>query len=428
MNRWRDNLGWDSLPLSLLLDIAEPYLPDKVKKWRESVMKFPGRADFVKRMIIHQCRKLGLDAFDKFHPHPSLEGLGTSGLPIAEAIARGQTFYYLRKEMPTGVKILGSQRSGKTTTACHLIREMYRLGFGSVVFCLRGDYVKKLAPLIPDVLLFDWRQLRTNPCHPPKGVELRPWLYLVASRMTLDLGLQRAGENYLVTCLNEIADICEAKGVVPAMPDIYAHLKSKKPKPRSSEEGYLERLLLRIEGLVRICGEVFDVQRGHQILDHAENGRVVIIHTLTNQFVCDFLTATTLFYLYYQRMFSDDPFSHPLVMFALDEQRSLLRYRRGSDLQPELDLLISRARALQIMLCVSEQIPSEISPSALNAPLLTLGLRTSPPQQAFVAGLLGLKPSQIDELSKLEPGMAIARLGGGRIAMPFLVKIPDPSE
>ena len=141
----------------------------------------------------------------------------------------------------------------------------------------------------------------------------------------------------------------------------------------------------------------------------------------------DFVLAIRLWSLYYRRVASADPFGHPLVMVLLDEQRGFIRERPHDVNIPDIDLLFSRSRALNLGFIILEQVISVVSAAALTSCRLRLGFNSVPPEQHHVARLLGLSQDQTAELVKLPTGVAIARWSGSQAPHPFLLAAAKPS-
>lgn len=416
-------LSWEEVGLERLLEAIAPYWPD-ANRCRERLRRFPGQREFMKRMLAHRCETLGLDPRDAFHPHPSLESLGTDGLMVGKVLSGAASFFYGLEELPTGVLLLGSPKAGKTTAVCHLVDEAQRQGIGVLIPDLRGDY-RKLAARLPGAYFIPSGADLFNPLEPPSRLELRKWWHVVSARLTWDLGLQLASQAFAIGLFAKLADGAEQAGVVPTLLDFYNLLMAHKTKPRSSEEGYWERIVARIRALIEVCGEkIFAVQKGFPIIDALEDGKIVILEMRQDRFVADFLTSMRLYYLYYKRLHSSDPFNQKTVLVVLDEQRSLIRAQPQEAGIPDIELLFSRSRALGLGFLVAEQIPSAVSSAVLTSTRLRLAFNTSAPELWFVAKLLGLNQEQAGELVKLPPGQCIARLAGERIPGPFRMTIP----
>ncbi len=227
----------------------------------------------------------------------------------------------------------------------------------------------------------------------------------------------------------ELGEMCKQAGRVPTLMDYYLLLKSQKPRPRSSEEGYLERTLARVEGLIQMSGGIFAARKGMPVVEMCEKGRLVILDMRElERMVADFLSAYFLYYLYYNRLHSENPFGHGIVCVVLDEQRSLIRKRIAESNLPDIELLFSRARALNISLGICEQVPSSVGNAVLSSTRLRLAFNSNPPELVQVAQLLGLNREQARELQRLPIGHCVGRLSGSRIPEPFRLEIPAPSE
>ncbi len=415
--------GFDRFSVERLLDVAEPYWPDAAR-FREMVRRFPSRREQVRRQLLLQVRVLGLDPEDLFHPHPTPEALGSEGILVGDVVTGRGRFFLDPEDLKTGVLLIGSPKSGKSTGVCHLIEQAWRLGIGALVFDLRGDY-RPLAERIPGALYVPWGEDRFNPLEPPSGVPLRKWLHTVSARFTLDLGLQGASQSYLISLFGQLCDAAEQAGVAPTVNDLYELLRTQKPRFRSSEEGYQERVLARVRALLEVAGEeTFAVQKGFPVTEAVEAGRVVVLDLRTDKMLSDFFASTRINALYYKRLHSADPFHNTCVLIVLDEQRNLIRAQRPDAGIPDFHLLASRSRALGIGLLVAEQIPSEVSPAILTACRLKLCFNTSPPEQWVAARLIGASQEQAGEIVTLAPGECIVRFGGDRLPHPFKLKIP----
>jgi hypothetical protein len=388
--------------------------------------RFPSQRGAIQGRLLRKCRELKLDLADRFHPHPSADDLGTDGIRFGPVLPFKKDFYYGRDELPTGISFMGSPKSGKTTAVCHVISEVQKDRIG--VFCpdVRGDFLR-LASRVPRALVIPAAQDRFNPFEPPPGVELKKWLHVVSARLTWDLGLQLASQAFVIDLFGKLLEQCERLGTIPTLLDFYRLLLDLKPRPRSSEEGYLERVLSRIRALLEVCGEeVFAVQKGFPILEALEDGRLVILDLKLEKFAADFWVGMRLYHLYYSRLYSADQFNQKTVLVVLDEQRSLIRQQSHEFGIPDIELLFSRSRALGIGFLVAEQIPSAVSPAVLTSTRLRLAFNTSPPESWLVGRLLGLDNEQTAELHKLGVGECITRLSGDRIPGPFRMQIPYP--
>jgi len=419
--------SWEGVSVQKLLAILEREEPASAEHYRQQIARFPSRVQFYRRLLIARCRRLApqVDPADPLLA-PLADSLGRGGVEVA--VTDAGMFRYEQDELCTGAAFLGSPRSGKTTGVCHFVlgAQQGPQRTGVVIPDLRGDY-HHLALLVEDALFVPEGRLRFNPLFPPPGISLRKWMHLVVPRLTHDLGLKEAGHAYALRQLTKMAEDYEQRGQVMTLPDFRDDLAAKRPQVRSADEGYLQRLLPRISTLVEVCGEdVLGVQEGHPIIGAAEAQRLVVLDFRAPKFVADFLTACLLYFVYYRRLLSQDPFGHPTILFVLDEQRSLIR-EQPRDLQiPDLELLFSRSRALSLGFLVAEQHPSQVAAPVLNACRLRLGFNTAPPESRRVADLLGLDQDQVDELYSLPVGTCIARLAGSRITHPFRCRIPSP--
>ncbi|MBI4021313.1 MAG: hypothetical protein HY369_03655 [Candidatus Aenigmarchaeota archaeon] len=336
-------------------------------------------------------------------------------------------FHYGLDELDTGILFVGAPKSGKTTALSRVVEEANRCGDGTYAADVRGDLMS-LALRVPGALYVPQGEDRFNPLEPPPGVTLREWMPIVSARLTLDLGLQTAGQAYCLGLLEELALRAEAQGTIPTLLDLYELARSKKHTPRSSEEGYRDRLVARLHALLVMGGaRLFSVQRGLPLMQAAEDGRLVIVDMRVDKMLADFVTTCRLFWLYHRRLRSDQPFAQRTVLISLDEQRNLIRLQpRDAAMIADIELLFSRSRALGIGFLVSEQVVSMVSPAVVTACRLKLAFNSSPPELLHVARLLGLNDRQARELTTLPPGQCIARLSGDRLPHPFRLTIPFP--
>lgn len=421
--------GWDGMGLKKLIKVVRPYWPD-VDVFRERAVNNPSMREQLKRACLRRIKALGLDPEDKFLPPPEPGNLGEGGLFLGEVPGIGD-FRYEVDELCTGMVFLGSPKSGKTCSVCHTIKEAQRQDppIGCVVACLRGDFLE-LGTQVSGALVIPAEKDRFNPLEPPPGVEQKKWNHLFSARITRDLGLQFASEAFAIKMLSQVSEKCAQLGRIPNLVDFYRVLESYRPRPRSSEEGYWERLLARIRTLIDVYGEdVLGVQKGFPVIEAAEDGRLVILSMRKlPKFLADFLSSIRVYSLYYKRLHKKTPFGHPPVLFILDEQRSLIRKQNLEFGIPDLELLFTRSRALNIGWVVAEQLGSQVSPALLISCRLRMAFNTSPPENLFSARLLGLNQGQTEELHNLPPGHCIARLAGDRIPDPFKMVFPDPHQ
>jgi len=359
-------------------------------------------------------------------PFPLPKEIPSSGIPLG-TLQNGGLFHYPIEELSTGMLAVGSPKSGKTTMACQVVEQLQKEGIGVLIADVRGDY-SELATHVPGCLLIPGEEDRINVLESPDGVVQGDWLHLVAARLSLDLGLQTAGQAYCFRQLRLLLEKFEGQGI-PCLLDLLHMMERYLPRRGSSEEGYHERLLGRVRALVTLAGEsVVGVQRGFRVLEALDQGRLVILDMRRfDRLWSDFSLAIRLYGLYYKRVVSPDPFSHPLVMVLLDEQRGFIRERPHDVNIPDLDLLFSRSRALNLGFVICEQVSSAVATAVLTSCRLRLGFNTVPPEQQHVAKLLGLNPDQAGELVKLPPGMAIVRWSGSQAPSPFILAAAKPS-
>ncbi len=419
--------GWEAASFERLVECCAPFWPE-AEQLRERAIRLPAMRDLLRRRLIARAVALRLDPADDLHPRPRADRLGTDGIAVGRTELPGEPFFhYGLDELDTGILFVGAPKSGKTTALSWVVEEAWRRGVGTYAPDLRGD-LRTLALRVPGALYVPLGEDRFNPLEPPPGVPLREWMPVVSARLTLDLGLQTAGQAYCLALLEELALQAEARGVIPTLLDLYDLARSKKPTPRSSEEGYRDRLLARLHALLVMGGErLFGVQRGLPLMQAAEEGRVVIVDKRVDKMLADFVTSCRLFWLYHRRLRSDQPFAQRTVLISLDEQRNLIRLQpRDAAMIADIELLFSRSRALGIGFLVSEQIVSMVSPAVVTACRLKLAFNSSPPELLYVARLLGLNERQARELTTLPPGRCIARLSGDRLPSPFRLTIPYP--
>ena len=335
-------------------------------------------------------------------------------------------FCYPVDDLVTSVYVTGQPKAGKTTFVCHLVAQALRYGVGVLIPDLRGDY-RQSAKRIPDALLVPFEQDRINPLFPPEGMSRRQWRHVLAARLTRDLGLQMAGNAYAINLLAKLDELAEQRNAQASLNDFLELLERQRPKPRSSEEGYRDRLLTRITALVDLYGHAaFNVQRGFRIVEALENGRLVILDLRVDKLIADFITSMHLYRLYFGRLHRPHSFSGRPVVTVLDEQRNLIRAQSHEFGVPDIELIFTRSRALRMGFIVAEQLTSAVSPALLQSCWLKLGFNSSANELAHVGRLLGLNREQAAELPRLPVGSSVARLSGDRIPDPFRLDIPYP--
>ena len=423
--RRRRLTSWDEADEDFLIEVLKPHRPE-VARFEEQRKRWARPRPALKRLLVRMCQQLGLDPGDPFLPAPEPGNLG-EGIPIGVVESLEMPFHYGVDELPTSMAFLGSPKSGKTTAVIHVIVEVQRLAIGCLAADLRGDYLKA-ASRIHSAVILPGSLLRVSFFDPPPGVSAREWASVLAARITLDLGLQQAGLFYANRLMAELLEKAQAARVVPTLLDFVELVRRQSPKPRSSEEGYRERLLGRLEALLLLAGEeMFAVQRGHPISDLLEQGRLVCLDLRgMDKTVADLLFSLLVYRSYFERMYRADAFSSQTILFVLDEQRNLIRAQSHEVGIPDFELLASRARALNLGFLIAEQIPSAVSSAVLTACRLRLAFLTAPPEDFVVARLLGLNQEQMAELSRLAPGHCIARLAGDRCPGPFRLSVPFP--
>jgi len=419
--RWGSH--WNGLSLDRLIKVLEPYEP-RVGDYRNRIRMFPARADFYRRLLIRKCIERKLDPDDPFHPHPRPDQLGSAGLEIGQAEPGIGTFRY--DEPETGILFAGSPKSGKTTAIRHVVRQAHASGIGVLWPDVRGDAFELLGSS-PGALAIPADEDRISLFRPPPGMSAILWAHVVVARLTLDLALQQASQGYLIRLVTRLVNEFAAKGAILTLPDLRDELRKEKPRPRSSAEGYWERVSDRVQTVLDLAGEdTFAVQEGFPVIEEIEQGNLVIQDLRVDKMLADLLTSLRLYWLYYKRLHSDDPFNQKTVLVVLDEMRSLIRRQSHEFGIPDVELLFSRARALRIGFLVGEQVVSAVSPAVLTALRLKLAFNTSNPELFHVARLLGLDPTQAEELQKLSAGHCIARHAGDRLPFPFRLLIPSP--
>lgn len=359
---------------------------------------------------------------ERLFPIPKKEPL--EGVQIG-ALEDGRTFRYPREDQPTGALLMGAPKSGKTTAVISMAEHILSQGNGVLIPDVRGDF-QEFVCSATGALYVPSQDDRINPLCPPEGVPRDYWIPVIAARLTLDLSLQTAAFTYLVRKLVELHE--GYPGEIPTLLDLLEFLHEQRPRRGSSEEGYRERVVGRLEALVLQIGrDVLDVQKGFPVIERVEQGRLVVLDMRKmDKLVADFLLSIRLYNLYYKRLLSSDPFGAPLVFVVLDEQRSLIRDQSHDYGIPDIELLFSRSRALNMAFLVLEQIPSAVSPAVLSASRLRIGFHSAPPEQRIVAQILGLNKDQAEKLVKLPPGKGIARYASDTIPDPFLIDIQQP--
>jgi hypothetical protein len=92
-----------------------------------------------------------------------------------------------------------------------------------------------------------------------------------------------------------------------------------------------------------------------------------------------------------------------------------------------LELLLTRGRALSISFMIAEQVPSEISRAARVSPHLIVAFCTSGTEIRTTSELLGLRTrDEIDQLQSLGKGQCIVALTGDRCPHPLHIRFPLP--
>ena len=424
--------SWKPSRLSVedLIDALEPYEPE-VGKYRDMVTAFPGTRERVHKLLTLKAREVRLDLQDPFLPYPVPDSLGNEGIHLGKVLPLEREFWIDPLDLRTNALLVGSPKAGKTTGARHLVECAQRENVGILIVDLRGDY-RELATRVPGALLIPGTELRANILNPPQAVPPAKWISIIAARLTWDLGLKEASHYHCIRLMNQLGWQFEEAGGIPTLLDFYEFVKSRKHRHGSSEQGYQERILARLEALILMCGEqVFAVDRGFPITDMLEAGRLVILDLrVQDKAVCDLILAFYLYSLYHKRLHSPSGLNQSrTIVTVLDEQRSFIKWQSLDFGIPDVDLLFSRSRALGLGFIICEQCPSAISRALINSCWLRLGFNSTSPERRVVAELLGLRNAeQAEELGTLPVGQCIARLAGSRIPEPFRLEIPAPGE
>lgn len=415
--------AWEHAGLRDLAAMLIPYEPDTEQLVRYAEV-LPEKRDKIKQMLVHRCIARGLALHDPFHPHPRVEQLQRGEIVVGTVPGIAE-FGMSLEELRTGAVIFGAPKAGKTTLVIHLIVQLLRFAVGCFVPDRRGDFFA-LAGKIPGAILIPFSEDRINPFEPPIGLTWRQWLPILAARLTYDLRLELAGFVYCYRLLLELYRRAESKGLLPTMHDFAELLERQHPTPRSSEEGYLQRLRARIIALISLLGEdAVNVQRGFPIEELLQHGRLVVKDLRIDERVADFVTSIHLFKLYFSRIYQPS-LSRRLVTVVLDEARNLIRAKSHEFGVPDIENLFTRSRYTALSLLVAEQVATVASDALLQSCWLKIAFNSSGVQQTEVGKLMGLSPDQTDMLSTLAPGRCIARLGGDRLPHPFPLQIPYP--
>jgi hypothetical protein len=320
------------------------------------------------------------------------------------------------------VAIFGSTGFGKTTLIINILRQLLEHGIPFLYFDFKQDlrHIREW-PLV--VLRWNW--LKINPLQPPKGVDAKQWMTIVADIAAHTFGWFWASENYLMQYMDRLYEEKEGKGH-PTFREVYELIANTQEMSRRYSE-YRDVVMNRVASMLIVLKGVIDCETGFPI-EELLNYPVVIELDGLRRDEQNFLVELLLAYIFSYRMANSQrgKLRHVLVFDEATRVYFKKREYRETTVElgmPFIDTLPAIIRDYSEGMIFAAQEPSIISHSVLaNTNLKIVGFLGEGEDIETIAKSLDLEEDERSAIAGLARGEWLVKKSGMR---PFLMRSPD---
>ncbi|MBT4814678.1 MAG: ATP-binding protein [Lentisphaerae bacterium] len=328
------------------------------------------------------------------------------------------------------VGIFGRSGAGKTNLALNIIRSLLLHKKPILLFDWKRNY-RDLLTLFPKekIVVYtvgrDVQPIQFNPLIPPAGTRPETWLKKLIEIIATTYYV---GEGVISLLLKAIDTVYKEAGVYtgrptdwPTMLDILAWLRAYPAKGR--EGNWMASTLRAVEALCYgEMGRIVNVKKQPPISDLLQQNVVLELDSLTSSDKTFFIESLLL-WIYHFRMAEGgrEEFKHVIL---IEEAHHILTRQEASRKEGITDIILREIRELGESIMLLDQLPSQITPTALanTHTTFTFNLKNRG-CVATAAGYTLIGNDDKDSFGRLPVGQAIVKLQG-RWFQPFLVKIP----
>jgi hypothetical protein len=319
--------------------------------------------------------------------------------------------------------IFSSTGSGKTTLIINILLQLLDRNIPFLAIDFKKD-LRHLAREYP-IKVLRWNWLKINPLQPPKGVEEKQWMTILADIMAHVFGWFWASENYLMQFMNQLYENHKGKRY-PTIREVYELIVSTEETSRRISE-YRDVVMNRLASMLIVLKDVIDCEHGFPI-EELLNYPVVIELDGLRRDEANFLVEYLLAYIFAYRIANNQRGSIKHVLVFDEATRVFFRKREWKETTVELgmpfiDTVPQIIRDYREGMIFAAQEPSIISHSVLaNTNLKLVGFLGEGEDIEAIARSLDLSDEERSAISKLEVGYWLVKKAGMK---PFLLRSSD---
>jgi hypothetical protein len=320
------------------------------------------------------------------------------------------------------VAIFGSTGFGKTTLIINILGQLLGHGIPFLYFDFKQDlrHIRGWP-----IIVLRWNWLKINPLQPPKGVEAKQWMTVVADICAHTFGWFWASENYLMQHMNRLYDEREGNGY-PTLREVYELTVNTQETSRRYSE-YRDVVMNRLASILIVLKDVIDCEAGFPI-EELLNYPVVIELDGLRRDEQNFLVELLLAYIFSYRIANSHRGKLRHVLIFDEATRVYFKKREYRETTVELgmpfiDTVPQIIRDYSEGMIFAAQEPSMISHSVLaNTSLKIVGFLGEGEDIEAVVKSLDLEEDERSTITKLERGEWLVKKSGMK---PFLMRSPD---
>jgi hypothetical protein len=319
--------------------------------------------------------------------------------------------------------IFSSTGMGKTTLIINMLLQM--LNHREPIPFLATDWKRDFRHLIPNhpILVLRWEWLKINFLQPPRGVDKKQWMMIIADIFAHVFGFFSASENYMMQFMNRLYKEHED---YPTLGELYGAIESTDEKSRRYIE-YQDVVKNRLASMLIVLKDVVDCRVGFPLEELLEHPLVIELDGLRRD-EANFIVEYLLAYIFAYRMANGHRGTLRHVIVFDEATRVFYRKREWRETTIELGLpfietvpQIIRDYAEGIIFALQE--PSAASHSLLaNTNVKIVGFLGEGGDIDSISESLDLDKAERSAIPRLERGEWLVKKAG---MDPFLMKSPD---
>lgn len=355
-----------------------------------------------------------------FYPYPEIQGRFQLGSSPESDIALTSSI------LNQNLLLVGRVGAGKTNLLSWLEIQLDRTGIPFWTFDYKRDH-RHLLPLIRNLLVIRWEDLKLNILRPPPGVDPLRWKQVLAEVIGKGTGLLHRSKNYLDEEIDKLyrgfTGILEGERIpkalfrhhpAPTLKDLKQLIDLDWPEGNRNKQEARWIVQSRIDSLLRNSPGIFDCDKGYPWEELLDRSIVFELDGLGEDFR-NILSEILWMWVYLYRFYRGERTGELKHMLITDEARHLFDIYKEKNVtlgRPIIDDLTVKSREFGEGLVVADQEPSKITDSlkanCFTKVMLPLGSGKDLDEMGLT---LGLDNEQVDYSHQLEVGEAIIQVG-----------------